>query len=142
MSRRILLVTPFAPARQARHGGARAGHGLLSALADRHELVVLHLDGEDAMDSGLASRCLAVHALPAAPMSRWSSRALGIGALLQGRSRWACELGIRQVQRKVRSLARELQADVVQVEHGVVGDALSAAGPGVARIVTIHDPAG
>jgi polysaccharide biosynthesis protein PslH len=141
VSRRILIITPFAPAHQARHGGARAVHGLLSALADRHELVVVHLDGEDAIDPDLAARCVAVHALPAAPLSRWSRRALSISALLQGRSLWACELGIRRLQRRVGLLSNELQADVVQVEHGVLGEALSAAGPGAMRIVTIHDPA-
>jgi glycosyltransferase involved in cell wall biosynthesis len=141
VSRRILIVTPFAPARNARHGGARAVNGLLSALADRHELVVLHVDREDAVDPDFAARCVSVHALPATPLSRWSRRALRISALLQGRSLWACELGIRHIQRKVGSLAKELQPDVVQVEHGVMGDALSAAGPGAIRIATIHDPA-
>jgi len=141
VSRRILLVTPFAPVRQSRHGSARATHGLLSALVDRHELVVVHLDGEHAMDPDLAERCVAVHVLPAEPLSRWSRRLVAIGALLRGRSVWACELGIRRLQRRVGALARELQPEVVQVEHGMVGEALSAAGPQAARIVTIHDPA-
>jgi polysaccharide biosynthesis protein PslH len=141
MRRRILLVTPFAPARQALHGSAAAVYGLLRELAERHELLVVHLEREGEMDPELAARCMGVEALPAVPLHRWSSRALGIGAPLQGRSRWACELGIRSLQRKIGALAKEVQPDVVQVEHGVVGEALSAAGPGAIRIVTIYDPA-
>ncbi len=139
--RRILLITPFAPLRQSRHGGARATHGLVGALADRHELAVLHLDGEHAMDPDLAARCIAVEVLPAEPLSGWPRRAVAIGALPQGRSVRARELGIRHLQRRVGSLAKELRPDVIQVEHGMVGDALSQAGPEAVRIVTIHDPA-
>jgi glycosyltransferase involved in cell wall biosynthesis len=138
--RRILVITPFAPA-QGRSGGALVSYGLFSALADRHELVVIHLDGEHTMDSGLAARCAAVHVFPAKRLSRWSRRAVAIGALRRGRSVWACELGIRDLQRRVSALTKELEPDVVQVEHGVVGEALSAAGPRAIRIVTIYDPA-
>jgi polysaccharide biosynthesis protein PslH len=141
VSRRILVITPFAPARDGRHGSVRAAHGLLSSLADRHELIVVHLEAEDAMDPALATRCLAVYALAARPLGRWSRRALGISAFLQGRSMWACELGLRHLRGRVGALAEEFQPDVVQVEHGVVGEALSAAGAGAIRIVTIYDPA-
>jgi glycosyltransferase involved in cell wall biosynthesis len=141
VSRRILAITPFAPARAGRHGSVRATHGLLSSLADRHELVVLHLEGADAIDPALAARCVAVHALAAEPLGRWSRRALGIGALVRGRSMWACELGMGHLRRRVGALTAEFQPDVVQVEHGVLGEALSAAGGGPIRIVTIYDPA-
>jgi glycosyltransferase involved in cell wall biosynthesis len=138
--RRILLITPFAPAR-GEHGGVQVLHGLLSGLAERHELVVLHLERERAMDPELAARCVAVHALPVEPLGRWSRRAVAVAGLLRGRSVWAYELGGRKLRRRVGELAREFQPDVVQVEYGVVGEALSAAGPRALRIVTIHDPA-
>jgi polysaccharide biosynthesis protein PslH len=139
--RRILLITPFAPARDARHGGARAVHGLSSALADRHELVLLHLEDDAPADPDLAARCAAVHTLAVPSLGRWSRRALGVGALVRGRSVWASELGVRRVQRRVEALVRALQPDVVQVEHRVLGEALAAAGSGALRVVTIHDTA-
>ena len=141
MSRRILVITPFAPSPQGRHGSVRVIDGLLRALAERHELVVLHLQDEGAIDPDLAARCVAVHALPVAPLGGFTRRAVDVAALLRGRSMWAGELGLRRVGRQARALAIELRPHVVQVEHGVLGEALSAAGPDAIRIVTIHDPA-
>jgi len=82
-----------------------------------------------------------VHALPVAPLGGFTRRAVDVAALLRGRSMWAGELGLRRVGRQARALAIELRPHVVQVEHGVLGEALSAAGPDAIRIVTIHDPA-
>jgi glycosyltransferase involved in cell wall biosynthesis len=138
--RRILLITPFAPARGP-HGGVQVIHGLLSGLAERHELIVVHLEGERAMDPELAARCIAVHALPVELLGRWSRRALAVPGLLRGRSLWAYEFGVRKLQRRVAQLAREFQPDVVQVEFGVLGEALSAARARALRVVTIHEPA-
>jgi polysaccharide biosynthesis protein PslH len=139
--RRILVISPFAPVRDGRHGSVRAVHGLLSALADRHELVVLHAEVEAEVDPGLAARSAAVHAVGARSLNRWSRRAIGVGAILQRRSMWASELGVRRLTQRVCSLADEFDPHVVQAEHGILGEALSAAGPRALRIVTIYDPA-
>jgi glycosyltransferase involved in cell wall biosynthesis len=141
VSRRILVITPFAPSRQGRHGSVRVIYGLLRALAERHELVLLHLQDEGAIDPDMAARCVAVHALPVAPLGGFTRRAVDVAALLRGRSMWAGELGLRRVGRQARALAIELRPHVVQVEHGVLGETLSVAGPDAIRIVTIHDPA-
>jgi glycosyltransferase involved in cell wall biosynthesis len=137
--RRILVITPFAPAREGMHGSVQAIRGLLSALADRHELIVLHLEDEHAMDPDLAARCRAAHALALAPPGRWSRRARDLSAILRQRSLWAGELGLRHISREVRALVDQHQPDVVQVEHGVLGEALSAASGSVSRVVTIYD---
>ena len=140
MSRRILVVTPFAPARDARHGGARAVHGLLSALSERHELVVLHMERSGRSDPELLHRGVVVHALAPRELGRWSRRALAVQAFARQRSLWACELGVAEIRARVEELAREFRPDVVQVEYGVIGEVLAAAPPGAARVLTIYDP--
>jgi polysaccharide biosynthesis protein PslH len=141
VSHRILVLTPFAPMRGGRHGGVRVIHGLLSALAERHELILLHLDREHAVDPALAARCLVVRAAPAAPLGDWSRRALALAATVQRRSLWSLELGLREARRSLRVLVAEFEPDVVQVEYGVIAEALSGAGRAALRIATIHDPA-
>jgi polysaccharide biosynthesis protein PslH len=138
--RRILLITPFAPSRAARHGCPRVVCGLAGALADRHELIILHLGEEDAIDQDLAARC-EVRLLPSRSRSRWGTRAIGAGGLLRGRSLWASELGISRIQRAVAALGTEFDPDIVQVEHGVLGEALAGAGRRPIRVVTMHETA-
>lgn len=139
--RRILLVTPFAPVRDARHGGGRASYGLIRALAERHQLVLVHLGDDREVDPELTNRCIAVHALPSRDRGRWSRRLHGAAALVRGRSLWAADLDIRHVQRCVRRLTAAFRPGVVQVENSVLGEALAAAGPGQLRVVTVQDPA-
>jgi polysaccharide biosynthesis protein PslH len=138
--KRILLITPFAPSRAAQHGSGRAVSGLARALAHRHELVVLHLEAQDAVDPELLSHCEA-RALPPPSRGRWRARAIGAGGLLRGRSLWASELGVCRLQRTVASLSAEFKPHVVQVEHGIVGEALAGAGKRPIRIVTMYETA-
>jgi glycosyltransferase involved in cell wall biosynthesis len=141
VTRRILLITPFAPSSAPRHGSARAIRGLTEALAARHELVVLHLDDENDVDPALAARCAGVHAHAIHAGGPWANRIRGAGALVRGRTLWTAELGISSLQRRVRELCRTFQPDVVQAEQGIVGEALAGAPPGTLRLVTIHEPA-
>jgi glycosyltransferase involved in cell wall biosynthesis len=138
--RRIILVTPFAPSRSAHHGCPRVVCGLATALAKRHELVVLHLEAESATDRDLAHRC-EVRTLSAPARGRWGARTAGAEGLLRGRSLWASEFGMRRLQKAAASLVAEFDPDVVQVEHGVVGEALAGAGKRAIRVVTMHETA-
>jgi glycosyltransferase involved in cell wall biosynthesis len=139
--RRILLLSPFAAVRDADHGAARALHGLAGELARRHDVALLHLEPGANLDPELAARCVEVHTLQPAEGGAWARRARGGLALARGRSLWAAEVGVARLQRRVRELARSFGADVIQAEHGVLGEALGAAGPGPLRVLTIHDPA-
>lgn len=134
------MITPFAPAREARHGCPRAVHGLAGELARRHELVLVHLEPGTEVDPALASRCVAVHALDVVRPGRWRQRVLDAAAIVRGRSFWAAEIGIPDLRRKVRSLLANWPADVVQVEHGVLGEVLPARHPAL-RVVTMHETA-
>lgn len=141
VSRRLLLVAPCAPRLDGRHGGARAVHGLASALAERHELLLVHLDRRDGpADPALAERCVAVHPVAAREVARWARRPHWGLALLRGQSLKGAGSGVPQLRRRVRELARSFAPEIVQVESGVIGDVLAAAG-GALRIVTFYEPA-
>lgn len=140
--RRVVLVTPFSPDRDGRHGGARASRGIILALAERHKLVVVLPGDNRQVDPRVARHCVAVRTLPVRAGGRWSRRLHGSAALVAGRSLWAADFDIRELQRCVRGLCAKFRPDVVQVEHGVLGDALAAAAPGQLRVLTVYDPAG
>jgi glycosyltransferase involved in cell wall biosynthesis len=137
--RRILLVTPFAPAPAGRHGGGRAVHGLATQLAARHDVVLLHID-RDEIDPEVAERCVAVHAVTPPDPGPWGVRARGIAAFARGRSLKAAALAVAEMQRRVAELTRSFAPDVVQVETGVLGDVLARAGA-ARRVITLYEPA-
>jgi polysaccharide biosynthesis protein PslH len=138
---RVLLLSPFVPVRDGRHGGGRAIHGLATALAARHELILLHPRRDEECDPDLAARCLAVETIAVPSRGAWGRRRAAMGSLARGRSVWAGDLAVGEWQRTVAELVDRYQPDVVQVEHGVLGAALSGAGNRAARVLTIHDPA-
>ena len=137
--RRLLLVTPFAPSADGRHGGARAVYGLASELVKRNDVALLHLDREE-IDPALAAACVSVHTVAVSDPGPWGVRLRGAALVLRGRSLKAGASSIPQLQRKVRELGRSFAPDVIQVETGVLGDALAAA-RGSLRVVTIQEPA-
>jgi glycosyltransferase involved in cell wall biosynthesis len=137
--RRVLLVTPFAPAAGGRHGGSRAAHGLATQLAERHDVVLLHVD-RDEIDPAVARRCVAVHAIAPPDPGPWGVRARGIAAFARGRSLKAAALDVPRMRRKVAELVRTFAPDVVQVETGVLGDVLASAGA-ARRVITLYEPA-
>lgn len=134
-----MLVTPFAPAADGRHGGARAVHGLVGELATRHEVTLVHLD-RDAIDPLVAARCAAVYAVPVPNPGRWALRRQRAGALARGHSLKAAASAVGELARRVRELAAALDPDVVQVEFAFLGDVLAGV-HGPLRVLTVHDPA-
>jgi glycosyltransferase involved in cell wall biosynthesis len=136
-----MLVAPFAPSGTLTHGGAHAVLTLVGALAERHELVVLHLDREADADSEVVARCLHVERLPTPEREGWQRRLTDAAALARGRTLWAADSAIPKLQRRVRALVERFDPQVVQVEHAVLGDALAAVAASRLRILTIHDPA-
>ena len=137
--RRLVLVTPFAPAAEGRHGGVRAVHGLARELVRRHDVALLHLD-RGQLDPALEAACAEVHAIGISDPGPWGVRARGATNMLRGRSLKAAASSVPSLQRKLRSVLGTFAADVVQVEFGVLGDVLAVA-PGTLRVLTIHEPA-
>jgi glycosyltransferase involved in cell wall biosynthesis len=138
--RRLLIVTPYAPSAGGRHGGARVVHGLVGELSRRHDVALLHLD-RDELDPVIAARCASVDSVALADPGPWGVRARGAGAVLRGRSLKAAASAVPRLRRRVRELARSFDAQVVQVETGILGDALAGA-PHALRVVTFYEPAG
>jgi glycosyltransferase involved in cell wall biosynthesis len=141
VSRTILLVAPFTPVPEGRHGGARAIHGLAGALAERHHLLLVHLATEPEVDPQLTARCAAIRSVPPADGGRWARRLRAGAAFARGRSMWAAEAQIGALQREVRDLLAAHRPDVVQAEYAVVGDVLACATRDELRVLTIYDPA-
>lgn len=139
--RRVLLVAPFVPTRESRHGGARVIHGLASALAECHEIGLVYVQGDTALDRELASRCAVVEAVAVPRDGPWARRLRGAAGLARGRSLWAASLDIPALTRRVAALAEQWRPDVVQIEFGVLGAVLRGIKEGPLRVVTIHDPA-
>jgi glycosyltransferase involved in cell wall biosynthesis len=139
LTRRLLLVTAFAPTATGAHGGARAVHGLAVELAARHDVVLLHLDGEE-LDPALADRCIAVRSVVPRDPGRWGVRARGLAAVLRGRSLKAAASALPELRRGVAELTRTFSPDIVQVESGVLGDAFAGA-HGSRRVLTLYEPA-
>ena len=134
-----MLVAPYAPAADGRHGGARVVHGLAGELSRRHDVALVHLD-RDEIDPAIAARCVSVDVVGVADPGPWGVRARGAVAVLRGRSLKAAASGVPELQRRVRELARSFDAQVLHVESAVLGDVLAAA-PQALRVVTFYEPA-
>jgi glycosyltransferase involved in cell wall biosynthesis len=132
-------VAPYAPAASSRHGGGRAVHGLATQLAERHDVVLLHID-RDEIDPAVAERCVAVHAVAPPDPGPWAVRARGVAAFARGRSLKAAALAVPTMRRRAAQLARTFSPDIVQVETGALGDVLAGAGA-ARRVITLYEPA-
>lgn len=110
----------------------------MGELVRRHDVVLLHLEGE--IDPAVATGCVAVHSVIPSDPGPWGVRVRGAGAMLRGRSLKAAASAAPQLRRQVAELTRTFSPSVVQVESGILGDALAAAGD-ARRVVTIYEPA-
>ena len=121
---------------------ARASsHGLAGELSRRHDVALLHLDAR--RDRSRDRRALRARARrrAAGPRPAGASAPAAPPPFVRGRSLKAAASACRDLRRRVRELARSFDAHVVQVETGVLGDALAGA-PRALRVVTFYEPAG
>src|SRR6266513_2217866 len=95
--RRILLLLPFTPRLDSRHGG-RATAQLAGRLADRHEvaLICLRPPGEGPVDESLRARCSLVEEVSLSDLKatwhrRWFRRLRILESLVVGRPMWAAD---------------------------------------------------
>ncbi|MDQ2673525.1 MAG: hypothetical protein M3Y40_02620, partial [Chloroflexota bacterium] len=98
-SRRLLFLLPFAPRLDGMHGGSRTIGQLLSALAQRHRLAVLHLrgPGEPPVDDLLRSRCELIEEVErggGAGFGRLRQRLSVVGSRLRGRPGWVAKWAV------------------------------------------------
>ena len=140
---RLLLVLPFAPRVGGRHGGSRVTGQLIDALADRHEVAVVHLaePGDAPVDDGLRSRLALVERVdrPEGPVSAGTRARVKLG-LLRGVPTWASEVATPGFAERLGELASSWRPDVVQVDYPVMGQYLPALGSCAApRVLVEHD---
>jgi glycosyltransferase involved in cell wall biosynthesis len=130
---RLLVLSPFPPRRDARHGGARAIAHLLHRLSERNQIALLYLraPNEPPVDELLATRLVRAEEIGYA--SRGTSRLHRIGGivgdyagLLGGTPSWVRGLRSPAFARRVRTVGAAWRPDVIQAEYPVMGQYLDA----------------
>jgi polysaccharide biosynthesis protein PslH len=142
----VLLLVPFTPRTDARHGGSRAIAQFLGALAARHKVAVVYLRGpeEPPTEEALQARCDLVRQVPhthPAGAARLVHR-LGVAlAPLRGRPTWVAWWALEAYGKCVRETAAAWHPDVVQLEFHLMGQYLAALSDCRApRVLVQHDP--
>jgi len=144
--RRLLVLVPFTPRRDAVHGGSRAIAELLTVLASRHRVAVIHLRGstEPPMDDALASICDLVREIPHnhPPGFQRAARRLRVGlGAAAGRPFWVGWSRVPAFGRCVREVAASWRPDVVQIEFHLMGQYIPALRECPApRVLVDHEP--
>jgi glycosyltransferase involved in cell wall biosynthesis len=145
---RLLLLTPFSPRLDASHGGARAIAQLVSRLAERHDVALLCVSGDDEppVDDVLRSRCELVEEFLRRGVGRtwkerWSRRARLLSALARGQPMWVADSYVAEFATRVRQVAETWSPDVIQMEYHVMSQYRRALGSSTAPVVlTQYDP--
>ena len=142
---RLLVVAPFAPRSDGRHGGARAIARTVNALSGRHDIGVAHLaaESDEGVDAAVAGSVAFAEPLPAPDVRggrRWARRAIVDGGLIAGVPTAASELRSRAAMRRLAAIADEWRPDVVQFEFLSTAILSGAAGSRTTpRVLVEHD---
>jgi polysaccharide biosynthesis protein PslH len=139
---------PFAPRFDAPHGGGQVVVQLLSRLALRHQVSILALRAPDdpPCDEEMRRRCVRVEEMirpgkGGSSIERWKERLRHARSLAARRPLWVGDCAVRELDVRVREIARAWQPDVIQLEYHVMGQYLSALGACRApRVVSVYEP--
>jgi polysaccharide biosynthesis protein PslH len=131
--RRILVVSPFAPRLDGRHGGSRTIAHFVANLARRHDVALVYLrgHGEPPLDPVLRRRCDLVAEFERPwtagdPVTRWARRLRLAWALLRGKPSWVTRWWTKELALSLDQIASDWEPDVVQLESHVMGQYLPA----------------
>jgi glycosyltransferase involved in cell wall biosynthesis len=122
---KVIVLAPFPPRSDGRHGGARALSSLHRRLAARHRLVLLALrrDDESTVDPELAALCEEVVEVPR-PLARaslsalWSERRRGLD-VLRRRPGWVVGTDVAGLHAALRAAEARHHPDLVHAEFAV-----------------------
>lgn len=143
---RILVLLPFPPDPDGLHGGARVAGQLLEALAERHEIGALYLEGRrDAPLPGELRRRLAFAEPVSLPDLESTAPRRGVrlvrrgAGIVRGRPAWATDAASTAFASRLSAVVREWRPDVVQAEYHVMGQYLGASA-GAPRVLVEYEP--
>lgn len=145
---RLLYLTLFPPSADAPHGGARAIAQTIRAMAERHEVALVHfqVDGETPVGSALRECGVRITAVPRlgdhGPLARRIVRGLRLGAApVRGVPQWAAAVECPRFMAEVEALVQTWRPDVVQAELHVMGPYLApATACGIPTVLVEHEP--
>jgi hypothetical protein len=148
--RRILVLSPFPPRLDGRHGGSRAVAQLVAGLAARHTigLLVLRDHGEPGVDDELRAVCdlvveVEIPKVGRSLRARIANRLRMLKALVRNIPSWAAERSAPDFEARLRELLDEWRPDVVQLEYRIMGQYLPAVRAGRQPCVLVDpDPDG
>jgi glycosyltransferase involved in cell wall biosynthesis len=150
--RKLLFLAPFAPHRDAPHGGGRAMAGLISRLAERHAVRLLCLRGErePPADEILFERCEEVRELPrpgggvrriGGLQRRFRRYSRTLFSPFLGEPKWAWYCAVPALSSALRKRMESWQPDLVQMEYCVMGQyAADLAGFPAPRVLNQYEP--
>jgi glycosyltransferase involved in cell wall biosynthesis len=147
--RRLLFLAPYAPRRDALHGGARAMACLIGGLAERHRVALLCLRGDDeaGVERELSERCEIAEELPRRGRRRSKDLRERVGkhlrtveSLLALRPKWATWCALPAFEERLRALVAAWRPEVVQAEYHVMGQYLACADGPARRVLNQYEP--
>ncbi len=146
--KRLLFLAPFAPRFDASHGGARVLAQLLTALASRHRIGLIHLRDidEPPVHADLRDRCDFVQEVfrttgRRGPAQQLLYRTRVELAPLWGEPHWAAHLRVSRLVPVAAAAAARWKADLIQAEYHVMGRYLvELGGLAIPRILSVYEP--
>jgi polysaccharide biosynthesis protein PslH len=146
--RRLLFLLPFAPQVDAAHGGGRVIGQFLSHIVGRHQVAVVYMRSQDepGPDDFFRERCVMLEEVerPFTTSQFWPRlrrRGRLARALSQRRPMWVADWASKAYDRRVNTVTRQFQPDIIQVEYQVMGQYLTALnGCRAPRLLVAHEP--
>lgn len=146
--RRVLVLAPFPPRLDGRHGGSRAVARLAAGLAARSRVALAYLRATDepAADPELAAACERVLEVPrpgigTSSLRPWPRAFAALAGIAEGKPLWVAARRSAEFARRLRALAAEWRPEVLQAEFTAMGQYLDVVeGRRVSRVVTVHEP--
>lgn len=144
---RVLMVAPFTPQSEGRHGGAHAIAASVEAVATRHDVGLLHLPDPrgSTSDPRLLEICAFAEVLPVQEPEgyrRWLRRLAVNAGLIQGVPVWAGEVANARAAARVAAVSASWRPDIVHVEFLPTTVLLDGLAGGEAPMILVdHDAA-